>query len=250
MAQWDIPLPEITAEDFDRSWARFELVAKAKEWNDARQLTVIPTLLRGKLLDYFLDLSEDEKSSMGALRTALVERAGLSADPLVAAKKFMARNQGNSESVADYLAELKRSFKRAHPRESLDSTVLLQKFLTGLRSPICQQLLLKGRPDTLQAAAKSAQEIEYALDFDSQNQPAPIHVVQQKDESIRHLQEAVRDLSNKLTSLEMQLKDARQQRRRPVRCYQCGQLGHVKRQCPLNFHKPDPAVSGVWQGNQ
>ena len=73
MAQWDIPLPEITAEDFDRSWACFELVAKAKEWNDARQLTVIPTLLRGKLLDYFLDLSEEEKSSMGALRTALIK---------------------------------------------------------------------------------------------------------------------------------------------------------------------------------
>ena len=45
---------------------------------------------------------------MGALRMALVERAGLSADPLVAAKKFMGRNQGNSERVADYLAELKK----------------------------------------------------------------------------------------------------------------------------------------------
>ena len=45
MAQWDIPLPEITAADFDRSWGRFELVAKAKEWNDTRQLTVIPTSL-------------------------------------------------------------------------------------------------------------------------------------------------------------------------------------------------------------
>lgn len=32
----DIPLPEVTAEDFKRAWTRFELVAKAKEWEDAK----------------------------------------------------------------------------------------------------------------------------------------------------------------------------------------------------------------------
>ena len=37
----DIPLPEITAE----------LFAKAKEWEGAKQLTVLPTLLPGKLVD-------------------------------------------------------------------------------------------------------------------------------------------------------------------------------------------------------
>ena len=113
------------------------------------------------------------------MKTALIESAVLLTDPLLAAKKFMAHNQGTAESVADYLTELKRSFKRTHPKESLDTTILLQKFLMGLRAPVCQQLLLKGRPDTLQAAAKSAEEIEYALDFESQNQPVPIHVMQQ-----------------------------------------------------------------------
>ena len=42
MAQLDIPLLEISTEDFDRSWTWFELVAGAKEWNDAKQRTVIP----------------------------------------------------------------------------------------------------------------------------------------------------------------------------------------------------------------
>ena len=28
----DIPLPEITVEEFQRSWMRFELVASAKGW--------------------------------------------------------------------------------------------------------------------------------------------------------------------------------------------------------------------------
>ena len=49
----DIPLPELTVENFKRAWTRFELVAKAKEWNAAKQLIVLPTLLRGKLVDYY-----------------------------------------------------------------------------------------------------------------------------------------------------------------------------------------------------
>ena len=50
MAQLDLPLPEITMSDFERSWTRFELVASAKEWNDTKKKLILPTLLRGKLV--------------------------------------------------------------------------------------------------------------------------------------------------------------------------------------------------------
>ena len=55
----DILLPEITAvnlENFNRRWTRFFLVAAAKEWNTDKQLLVIPTLLHGKLLEYYIIL--------------------------------------------------------------------------------------------------------------------------------------------------------------------------------------------------
>ncbi len=38
MAQLDVPLPTISPKDFERSWARLELVAKAKEWNEQNNL--------------------------------------------------------------------------------------------------------------------------------------------------------------------------------------------------------------------
>ena len=62
---------------------------------------------------------------MEALKKALVGRAGLSADPLVAVRRFMTRSQGTSETVADYLAELKKLFKHAYLAESLHTIVLL-----------------------------------------------------------------------------------------------------------------------------
>ena len=42
---------------------------------------------------------------------------------------------------------------------------LLQRFLTGLLPPIKRQLLLLGKPDSLNQAVKDAANIEYALKF-------------------------------------------------------------------------------------
>ena len=59
MAQMDLLLPEITKEDFLRAWTRFELVATAKEWNAGKRATVLPTLLHGKLVDIYIELSKE-----------------------------------------------------------------------------------------------------------------------------------------------------------------------------------------------
>ena len=63
-------------------------------------------------------------------------------------------------------------FKQAYPDEDMGSTVLLQKFLTGLRPPIVRQMLLNKKPDNLSAAVKDAVTIEYAyaLQFEWTNQ--------------------------------------------------------------------------------
>ena len=81
----DVPLPEITAEEFERSRTRFELVAAAKSWPAAKQLAIVPALLWGKLLDFYVDLDDASKSSIATLKNALAQRAGLKKDTLAAA---------------------------------------------------------------------------------------------------------------------------------------------------------------------
>jgi predicted S18 family serine protease len=83
MAQLEVPLPEISVEAFSRAWTRFELVAAAKEyeWNAAKQLAVLPALLRVKLLDYYLDLGDNDKADLKVLKAALKKKAGIDRDP-------------------------------------------------------------------------------------------------------------------------------------------------------------------------
>ena len=59
---------------------------------------------------------------------------------------FMTRNQGSAEEVSDYVEELKKLFMEAYPKEASTSAILLQRFITGLRTSISCQLLLHGKP--------------------------------------------------------------------------------------------------------
>ena len=72
-----LPLPEITTDDFERSWTRFHLVAAASKWDDEKKLLMLPALLRGKLVEIFISLSAEEKETLTKLKQALSDRAGL-----------------------------------------------------------------------------------------------------------------------------------------------------------------------------
>ena len=63
------------------------------------------------------------------------------------------------------MADLKKLFTEAYASENLTSTILLQRFLTGLLLPIHCQLLLLGKPETLAQPVKDTANIEYALNF-------------------------------------------------------------------------------------
>ena len=88
MAQLELPLPELLVEDFHQGWMHFEFVAVAKEWDAVKQLAVIPTLLRGKLIDYYVELSNKTKSNLGRLKAALQERSGAKEDPVMIGDKL------------------------------------------------------------------------------------------------------------------------------------------------------------------
>ena len=96
----DIPLPEINPSNFEKAWARFKLAASAQEWDENRQLKIAPTLLSEKLLACYVELLEEEKSSLQALKKALLEKCDLVKNPLIARKQFTARCQGLVEKTS------------------------------------------------------------------------------------------------------------------------------------------------------
>ena len=177
-----LPLPEITTDDFERSWTRFHLVAAASKWDDEKKLLMLPALLRGKLVEIYISLSAEEKASLTTLQRALSDRAGITRDSLTSARAFSERKQGAHESVRDYAIDLKKLFKEAYPDEdTAKSAVLLQGFLGGFRPEITRQILLKGTPSKPEDALKDALAVERALAFQgSETHETPVQVVRTK----------------------------------------------------------------------
>ena len=103
----DLSLPEITSEEFHQAWTRFELVAAAKEWSDDRKKVVIPTLFRGKLVEYYMEADEATRGNLANLKTFLMTKVGLVRDPLMSSQLFMSRSQRQGERILDYVADLK-----------------------------------------------------------------------------------------------------------------------------------------------
>ena len=266
MAKFDVTLPEISVETFEHAWLRFELAATAKEWQEDKQLRTLPTLLRGKLVEYFVELSSEEKSSLEGVKAALTKRAGLKKDPLVAAKHFSSREQGEKESVRDYATQLRKAFAEAYPKEDTVSAVLLQKFMTGLRASITRQMLLKGRPSTMEQAIEEAVVIEEALKFGGEVSEVNVNAIQKKEDSgeLGQLKTLLEQMVKKIDTLEAQMSEVKighrdmttgrrhyqYERGGTQKCYRCGEQGHLKRACPLNFNKPAQAVEKSWRGNK
>ena len=173
----------------------------------------------------------------------------------------MARDQLPSENVEDFAAALKTIFRQAYPGEATSSTVLLQRFLTGLRASISQQVLLRKKPENLTEAIAIAAEVEYALSFDGGRKkkaddvnllqrPSQDHEQPQANQLSR-LQSSLDEMTKRIEALESALTTQNRDRRRFTRdsrvCFLCRQEGHIKRNCPLNYMGPAPRAGG-WPG--
>ena len=87
----------------------------------------------------------------------------------------------------------------------MTSSVLLQRFLTGLRPEISRQLLLRKKPSNFTKALADVVDIEYALKFNEpdvnvQAMVQPQRKPEQPDTVT--LQNSLADLTRRLASLE------------------------------------------------
>ena len=272
----ELPLPELTdangEEGFLHAWTRFELIAAAKEWDEEKQLKVLPTMLvrrsytmlRGKLLDTYMDLTGAEKANLDDLKAALLERASFRVDPLLVGKTFMECMQGSEEGVEVFSIRLKKLFKQAFTREDASSDVLLQKFLTGLAADISKQLLMQATPTTFEDAVKAAVRVENALSFgavskkpESQEELACYQIQDKSVEALASMMQTMESISKRLETLELAAKERtssfrqRQDKRvrfRIIKCWYCGEEGHLQRDCPLNSRRPIRGGDG-WPRN-
>ncbi|KAL5516223.1 hypothetical protein EMCRGX_G001504 [Ephydatia muelleri] len=100
--------------------------------------------MRGKLVECYVELEADTKKAVNYVKEELVKRLRLCREPLEAGKLFMTRSQLERERVTEFAMQLKKLFKQAYPEEDSTSSILLQRFVMGLKTRSLGRVLSEG----------------------------------------------------------------------------------------------------------
>ncbi len=122
-----------------RSWfKRFEVCAAANEWNDAKKLLRLPTLLRGRSWAIYDSLTGEETDTYEHLKKAILDRLSPDTDEdrLAARDELSRRRLCDQESVDELARDLEKPLPtclQKSERESCATTSWL-RYLTSWHS--------------------------------------------------------------------------------------------------------------------
>jgi len=237
-----LALPEALQDRDAKSWfKRFEVCAVANEWDDDKKLKRLPTLLKGRAWAIFDSLPDTSTDTYAHLKEALLSKLSPDTEEdRQCARDELGRRKlrEGQESVDELAKDLEKLLDVASPGlpEANRQSELRYHLLNALPDKVAFQLKLLpkvGYHDTISKAR------ELLLLFRRADMPTTTSVnhlvTSHNEERLRGVEEALQQMSQQLASLSVHQPSNVANRV----CFNCGQPGHIARNCRL------PATSQV-----
>ena len=266
--------------DGSGSWesfiAQFNVIASAQHWSVSERLALLVASLKGSALELFARLPEHQRTDFTHLSKALEDRFGVAHQEPWFRSQLRRRRREAGETLPHLAQEIERLVSLAYPSASVDlrDSLTCDHFLDALGDAELHIAVRQSRPSTLPQALASAVEIESVRRAAGLNSLPAVsgalirqsHTPQGQADSNERADQAepptkqmfseiLRALHVLQKSLRESARSANTSRssaagRQPTgACWECGMVGHFRRQCPRTRNQTSAGPT-AGQGNE
>lgn len=240
------------ATSWDDYLVQFEMIAHLNNWDQSVMATYLAASLRGTAQAVLGDLDMTRRHDYRALVSSLNQRFGSENMTEMFRAVLKTRTRNHQESLPELAQAIRRLVKQAYPSAPYPLLESLGRdhFVDALTDADTRWRIQQARPQSIDEAVRVAVELEAFQEAEKQRgiyrrSARAIQQIEapasnegdlqapQENFNMMQMQRMLQQIVGQLRDMNRQGQRPRPRQPRPdIECYQCGQPGHIRPDCP------------------